>query len=690
MITVDGLTVEFGGTTLFKDISFQINEKDRIALMGKNGAGKSTLLKIIAGVRNATRGTVSAPKDCVIAYLPQHLMTEDGRTVFEETCQAFAHLHEMQAEIDRINNELTTRTDYDSDDYMQLIEKVSSLSEKFYAIDMTHFEEDVEKTLLGLGFERSDFNRPTSEFSGGWRMRIELAKLLLKSPDVLLLDEPTNHLDIESIGWLEDFIINSSKAVVVISHDRKFVDDITTRTIEVTMGRIYDYKATYSQYLELRKERREQQMKKYEEQQKMIAETKDFIERFKGTYSKTFQVQSRVKMLEKLELIEVDEEDTSRLRLKFPPSPRSGAYPVQMSDVAMSFDGKKIFSGVNLTVERGDKIAFVGRNGEGKSTLVKCIMGQLQNEGKLELGHNVQIGYFAQNQASLLDGELTVFQTIDDVAKGEIRNKIRDLLGAFMFGGEDSTKKVKVLSGGERTRLAILKLLLEPVNLLILDEPTNHLDLKTKDVLKQALLDFDGTLIVVSHDRDFLDGLVSKVYEFGHGRVREHLCGIYEFLESKKMENLQELEKKQYPPILLFPYQKYFKHKTKSPDVSNKRNIRTLFFLSIRKNHSRKILFGKTSFRILPKLQALVLRNEQLVALLYTKCLIPCIDMRKRTINTPLAERMRIILYAVADFLISNVLSPNTCIGEEEALVRSETILVLQWLLGCSILEGIV
>ena len=395
MITVDGLTVEFGGTTLFKDISFQINEKDRIALMGKNGAGKSTLLKIIAGVRNATRGTVSAPKDCVIAYLPQHLMTEDGRTVFEETCQAFAHLHEMQAEIDRINNELTTRTDYDSDDYMQLIEKVSSLSEKFYAIDMTHFEEDVEKTLLGLGFERSDFNRPTSEFSGGWRMRIELAKLLLKSPDVLLLDEPTNHLDIESIGWLEDFIINSSKAVVVISHDRKFVDDITTRTIEVTMGRIYDYKATYSQYLELRKERREQQMKKYEEQQKMIAETKDFIERFKGTYSKTFQVQSRVKMLEKLELIEVDEEDTSRLRLKFPPSPRSGAYPVQMSDVAMSFDGKKIFSGVNLTVERGDKIAFVGRNGEGKSTLVKCIMGQLQNEGKLELGHNVQIGYFA-------------------------------------------------------------------------------------------------------------------------------------------------------------------------------------------------------------------------------------------------------------------------------------------------------
>ena len=537
MITVDGLTVEFGGTTLFKDISFQINEKDRIALMGKNGAGKSTLLKILAGVRQPTRGSVSAPKDCVIAYLPQHLMTEDGRTVFEETCQAFAHLHEVEAEINRINEELTIRTDYESDEYMALIEKVATLSEKFYAIDMTHFEEDVEKTLLGLGFERKDFERPTNEFSGGWRMRIELAKLLLKDPDVLLLDEPTNHLDIESIGWLEDFIRESSKAVVVISHDRKFVDNITTRTIEVTMGRIYDYKASYSHYLELRKERREQQ-------QKMIQETKDFIERFKGTYSKTLQVQSRVKMLEKLELIEVDEEDTSSLRLKFPPSPRSGSYPVQMSDVAKSFGDKNIFKGVNLTVERGDKIAFVGRNGEGKSTLVKCIMGELEHEGRLELGHNVQIGYFAQNQASLLDGELTVFQTIDDVAKGEIRNKIRDLLGAFMFGGEDSTKKVKVLSGGERTRLAILKLLLEPVNLLILDEPTNHLDLKTKDVLKQALVDFDGTLIVVSHDRDFLDGLVTKVYEFGNHKVREHLCGIYEFLETKKMESLQELEKK--------------------------------------------------------------------------------------------------------------------------------------------------
>ena len=407
---------------------------------------------------------------------------------------------------------------------------------------MTHFEEDVEKTLLGLDFERSDFNRPTSEFSGGWRMRIELAKLLLKSPDVLLLDEPTNHLDIESIGWLEDFIINSSKAVVVISHDRKFVDDITTRTIEVTMGRIYDYKATYSQYLELRKERREQQMKKYEEQQKMIAETKDFIERFKGTYSKTFQVQSRVKMLEKLELIEVDEEDTSRLRLKFPPSPRSGAYPVQMSDVAMSFDDKQIFSGVNLTVERGDKIAFVGRNGEGKSTLVKCIMGKLQNEGKLELGHNVQIGYFAQNQAQMLDENLSVFDTIDYVAKGDIRLKIRDILGAFMFGGEASDKKVKVLSGGERSRLAMIKLLLEPVNFLILDEPTNHLDMRSKDVLKEAIKEFDGTVIVVSHDREFLDGLVTKVYEFGGGVVKEHIGGIYDFLQKKKIESLNELQ----------------------------------------------------------------------------------------------------------------------------------------------------
>ena len=545
MVSIDGLAVEFSGTTLFSDVSFQINEKDRIALMGKNGAGKSTLLKILAGVRQPTRGKVTAPKDCVIAYLPQHLMTEDGRTVYDETAQAFAHLHEMEQEIERLNLLLAQRTDYESEEYMQLIEKVSDMSEKFYAIDLTHFEEDIEKTLLGLGFERSDFQRPTSDFSGGWRMRIELAKLLLKNPDVLLLDEPTNHLDIESIGWLEDFLTNCAKAVVVISHDRKFVDNITTRTIEVTMGRIYDYKVNYSQYLVLRRERREQQQKQYDEQQKMIQETRDFIERFKGTYSKTLQVQSRVRMLEKLQLVEVDEEDTSALRLKFPPSPRSGSYPVSMDNVGKSYGPHVVFQHASLTIERGDKVAFVGRNGEGKSTLVKWIMGEIPHDGTLTLGHNVQIGYFAQNQASLLDENLTVFQTIDEVAKGEIRNKIRDLLGAFMFGSpEASMKKVKVLSGGERTRLALMRLLLEPVNLLILDEPTNHLDLKTKDILKQALMDYDGTLIVVSHDRDFLDGLVTKVYEFGHQKVREHLCGVYEFLETRRLENLQELERK--------------------------------------------------------------------------------------------------------------------------------------------------
>ena len=544
MISVDGLTVEFGGSALFSDVSFVLNEKDRIALMGKNGAGKSTLLKILAGVREPSRGKVSAPKDTVIAYLPQHLMTEDGRTVFEETAQAFAHLHEMEAEIAELNKQLETRTDYESDGYMELIERVSTLSEKFYSIEEINYDADIEKTLLGLGFKREDFDRQTSEFSGGWRMRIELAKLLLKKPDVLLLDEPTNHLDIESIQWLEDFLIDNGQAVVVISHDRAFVDHITTRTIEVTMGRIYDYKVNYSQYLQLRKERREQQQKAYDEQQKMIAETREFIERFKGTYSKTLQVQSRVKMLEKLEILEVDEEDTSALRLKFPPSPRSGSYPVTIENVSKAYGDHTVFRNANLMIERGDKIAFVGKNGEGKSTLVKCIMKEIEHEGTLTLGHNVMIGYFAQNQASLLDENLTVFQTIDDVAQGDIRNKIKDLLGAFMFGGENSAKKVKVLSGGERTRLAMIKLLLEPVNLLILDEPTNHLDMKTKDILKQALLDFDGTLIVVSHDRDFLDGLVSKVYEFGNQKVTEHLEGIYEFMQRKKMENLRELERK--------------------------------------------------------------------------------------------------------------------------------------------------
>ena len=543
MISVDGLTVEFGDRALFKDISFQINEKDRIALMGKNGAGKSTLLKILAGQRKPSRGSVSAPKETVIAYLPQHLMTEDGRTVYEEASQAFAPLFAMEKRIDDLNRQLTERTDYDSPEYYKLIEEVSALSEKYYSIDLTHFEADVEKTLLGLGFKREDLQRQTSDFSGGWRMRIELAKMLLKNPDVLLLDEPTNHLDIDSIQWLEEFLISNGKAVVVISHDRTFVDNITTRTIEVTMGRIYDYKVNYSKYLELRKDRRAQQQKAYDEQQKMIAETKDFIERFKGTYSKTLQVQSRVKMLEKLELIEVDEEDTSALRLKFPPSPRSGSYPVIAQELSKYYGDHLVFKEAGFTIQRGEKVAFVGRNGEGKSTLVKCIMGEITDyTGKLTLGHNVQIGYFAQNQASLLDEELTVFQTVDDVTPSELKSNTKNLLGAFMFSGDDIDKKVKVLSGGERTRLAMIKLLLQPVNLLILDEPTNHLDLKTKDILKNALIDFDGTLIVVSHDRDFLNGLAQKVYEFGNGKVTEHLEDINGFLRKKKMENLREIE----------------------------------------------------------------------------------------------------------------------------------------------------
>ena len=545
MISVDALAVEFGGTTLFKDISFVINETDRIALMGKNGAGKSTLLKILAGVREPSRGQVSSPEGTVVAYLPQHLLVEDNRTVFEETAQAFAEINAMEARINAINHELETRTDYESDAYMQLIEEVSHLSERFYGVEERNYDADIEKTLLGLGFQRSDFTRNTSEFSGGWRMRIELAKMLLRNPDLILLDEPTNHLDIDSIQWLENFLINSAKAVVVISHDRAFVDAITNRTIEVTMGRIYDYKAKYSHYLELRRERREQQQRQYDDQQKMIAETTEFIERFKGTYSKTLQVQSRVKMLEKLDLVEVDEEDTSSLRLKFPPAPRSGNYPVAAEQVGKSYDNHCVFTNANFTIERGEKIAFVGKNGEGKSTLVKCIMGEIPFDGTLQLGHNVKIGYFAQNQAAMLDESLTVFQTIDDIAQGDIRTKIRDILGAFMFDREGSEKKVKVLSGGERQRLAMIKLLLEPVNLLILDEPTNHLDMRTKDVLKQALKDFDGTLIVVSHDRDFLDGLTTKVFEFGNQKVTEHLEDIYGFLRKKKMESLREIEKKQ-------------------------------------------------------------------------------------------------------------------------------------------------
>ena len=544
MLAVDGLTVEFGNRTLFKNISFVINDKDRIALMGKNGAGKSTLLKILAGQQKPTSGTITTPKDTVVAYLPQHLMTENSRTVFDEASQAFAHLFEMEKKIEELNQQLMERTDYDSPEYYKLIEEVSTLSEKYYSIDTTHFEADVEKILLGLGFNREDFQRPTSDFSGGWRMRIELAKMLLKNPDILLLDEPTNHLDIESIQWLEDFLITNGKAVVVISHDRTFVDNITTRTIEVTMGRIYDYKVNYSQYLVLRQERRIQQQKAYDEQQKMIAETKDFIERFKGTYSKTLQVQSRVRMLEKLELVEVDEEDTSMLRLKFPPAPNSGKYPVIAEELTKDYDGHIVFKDAHFTIEKGEKVAFVGRNGEGKSTLVKCIMGEIPYSGKLSLGYNVKIGYFAQNEASLMDENLTVFQTIDDVTPLELKHKIKDMLGAFMFSGDDIDKKVKVLSGGERTRLAMIKLLLSPVNLLILDEPTNHLDLRTKDILKSALNDFDGTLIVVSHDRDFLTGLVKKVYEFGGGKVTKHLEDIQGFLRKKKMENLREIERK--------------------------------------------------------------------------------------------------------------------------------------------------
>ncbi|MDA3927459.1 MAG: ABC-F family ATP-binding cassette domain-containing protein [Prolixibacteraceae bacterium] len=544
MISVDGLTVEFGGTTLFKNISFVINDTDRIALMGKNGAGKSTLLKIIAGVKTANKGRVSAPNDAVIAYLPQHLLTHDKRTVFEEASQAFAPILEMAKEIEELNNQLTTRTDYESDSYYQLIEQVSVLSEKYYSIEEINFDAEVELILLGLGFVRNDFTRPTSEFSGGWRMRIELAKILLQKPDLILLDEPTNHMDIESIQWLEDFLTNSAKAVILISHDRAFVDNVTNRTVEVTMGRIYDYKVNFSHYQTLRQERRAHQQKAYVEQQKMIADNKGFIERFKGTYSKTNQVQSRVRMLEKLVMVEVDEEDNSALKLRFPPSPRSGNYPVILNDVSKKYDEHTVYNNVSLTLERGEKVAFVGRNGEGKSTLVKSIMSEIEFGGELQLGHNVMIGYFAQNQASMLDEELTVFQTIDDVAVGDIRTKIKDILGAFMFGGEEWDKKVKVLSGGERTRLAMVKLLLEPVNLLILDEPTNHLDMKTKDILKTALKDFDGTLIVVSHDRDFLDGLVQKVYEFGNQKVKEHLGDIFSFLAKKKMDNLREIERK--------------------------------------------------------------------------------------------------------------------------------------------------
>jgi ATP-binding cassette subfamily F protein 3 len=543
MISVDNVGVIHSGSTLFSNVSFAINENDKIALMGKNGAGKSTLLKIIAGQTKPSNGSVSAPKGFVVAYLPQHLLTSDDCSVMDETSKAFANYLFMKTEIERINEELTVRTDYESDAYYKLIEDVSELSEKFYAIEEVNYEAEVEKVLLGLGFERADFQRSTSEFSGGWRMRIELAKILLQKPDLILLDEPTNHLDIESIQWLEDFLLNKAKAVVVISHDRAFVDNITTRTIEVTMGRIYDYKAKYSHYLELRKERREQQQKQFEEQQAVIADIQGFIDRFKGTYSKTLQVQSRVKMLEKLKIIEVDEVDSSALKLRFPPSPRSGNYPVIVDDMSKNYGDHTVFKNAAMTIERGQKVSFVGKNGEGKSTMIKAIMSEIEFEGKCELGHNSLIGYFAQNQASLLDESLTIFETIDYISVGEVRTKVKDILGAFMFKGDEINKKVKVLSGGEKTRLAMIKLLLEPVNFLILDEPTNHLDMKTKDIIKDALRAFDGTLIIVSHDRDFLDGLVTKVFEFGNKRVKEHFEDINGFLRNKKIENLKEVER---------------------------------------------------------------------------------------------------------------------------------------------------
>lgn len=542
MISVEGLRVEFGGFTLFDDVSFVINKKDRIALVGKNGAGKSTMLKILAGLQSPTGGVVSIPKETTIGYLPQQMQLKDIRTVREEAEMAFDHIHDMEREINLLNEQLAERADYESEAYHKIIDKVTHLSEQFQMMGGSNYHAELERTLIGLGFSREDFDRPTSEFSGGWRMRIELAKLLLRRPDVLLLDEPTNHLDIESIQWLENFIATRANAVILVSHDRAFIDNTTSRTIEIELGHIYDYKVKYSDYVVLRKERREQQLRAYENQQKKLADTEAFIERFRYKATKSTQVQSRIKQLEKIERIEVDEIDTAMLNLKFPPAPHSGSYPVIAEEVSKSYGDHLIFEHVNLTIKRGEKVAFVGKNGEGKSTLVKCIMNEIPFEGSLKLGHGVKIGYFAQNQAQLLDDNMTVFDTVDYVAQGDIRTKIRDILGAFMFGGEASEKKVAVLSGGERSRLAMIRLLLEPVNLLILDEPTNHLDMRSKDVLKNALKDFDGTVIVVSHDREFLDGLVEKVYEFGNKRVVEHLGGIYEFLERKKMQNLQELE----------------------------------------------------------------------------------------------------------------------------------------------------
>jgi ATP-binding cassette subfamily F protein 3 len=599
MISVEQLTVEFGGHALFDSISFLVNPKDRIALVGKNGAGKTTMLRIFAGQQNPTSGKVAIPADVSIGYLPQHLLPTGNLTVIEEAETAFAELQQLQTGIDEMSHQLATRTDYDSPEYHKLIERMTHDTERLQLLGGTNFRAETEKTLIGLGFERSDFDRPVGEFSGGWRMRIELAKLLLRRPDILLLDEPTNHLDIESIQWLETFLATQANAVLLVSHDRAFLDAVSNRTIELSLGRIHDYRAPYSQYVELRKEQLEQQQRAFENQQKMIQDTEDFIERFRYKATKAVQVQSRIKQLDRLDRIEVEEVDNSRLNLKFPPAPRSGTIPVEIEGLTKRYGEHTVLDNIGLIINRGEKVAFVGKNGEGKSTLVKCIMNEIEYNGTLRLGHNVKIGYFAQNQAALLDESRSVFQTIDDVAVGDIRTKIRDILGAFMFGGEASDKKVKVLSGGERSRLAMIRLLLEPVNLLILDEPTNHLDLQSKDVLKEAIKTFDGTVIVVSHDREFLDGLVTKVYEFGHKKIKEHLGGIYAFLQSKKIENLQELERKTVAPVV--------KENTPKPTTDNKVDY------AARKELSRQI---KKLERKQQESEALIDKLEKELALL--------------------------------------------------------------------------
>ena len=610
MISVEGLKVEFNATPLFEDVSYVINKKDRIALVGKNGAGKSTMLKILAGLQQPTAGTVSVPRDCTIGYLPQVMKLADSRTVMEETEQAFSHIRELQADIERMNRELANRTDYESEDYQKLIERFTHENDRFLMMGGTNYHAELERTLMGLGFVRTDFDRPTSEFSGGWRMRIELAKLLLQRPDVLLLDEPTNHLDIESIQWLEQFLATRANAVVLVSHDRAFLNNVTTRTIEISCGHIYDYKVKYDEFVKLRKERREQQLRAYENQQKQIEDTEAFIERFRYKATKAVQVQSRIKQLEKLERVEVDEEDNSALRLKFTCSSRSGNYPVICEDVRKAYGDHVVFHDVNLTINRGEKVAFVGKNGEGKSTLVKCIMGEISDyTGRLTLGHNVQIGYFAQNQAQLLDESLTVFDTIDRVAVGDIRLKIRDILGAFMFGGEASEKKVKVLSGGERTRLAMIKLLLEPVNFLILDEPTNHLDMRSKDILKEAIAGFEGTVIVVSHDRDFLDGLVTKVYEFGGGLVKEHLGGIYDFLQKKQIDNLNELQKPSSPSA-----------STSAPDTAPKEASAARLSYEEQKERNKRL---KKLERRVADCEAEISQTEAAIAILEQKLATP-------------------------------------------------------------------